>query len=52
MPLKSGKDKKTRGENIAELIKSGYPLKQAVAISYSKAGEKKKPKKAPKKGKY
>lgn len=45
MPLLEGKDKKTQSSNIAELMKSGYPQKQAVAISYSKAGEKKPKKK-------
>lgn len=45
MPLKQGKSSKTQKSNIRELIKSGYPQKQAVAISYSEMGEKKKPKK-------
>lgn len=36
MPLKSGKGKKIRADNVAELIRSGYPTKQAVAIAYSK----------------
>ena len=36
MPLKSGKGPKVRSENIAELRRSGYPEKQAVAIAYSK----------------
>lgn len=44
MPLKQGKSKKTQSENIAKLIREGYPQKQAVAISYSEMGEKKKPK--------
>ena len=42
MPLASGTSKKIQESNIRELIKSGYPQKQAVAISYSKMGEKKK----------
>ena len=36
MPLKSGNGKKVRSQNIAELQRSGYPAKQAVAIAYSK----------------
>jgi uncharacterized protein len=39
MPLKSGSSAKTRSENIAELIRSGYPPKQAEAIAYKKSGE-------------
>lgn len=38
MPLKSGKSKQTISDNIAELIRSGRPKKQAVAIAYSNAG--------------
>ena len=37
MPLKAGSDKETLGENIAELIRSGYRRDQAVAIAYSNA---------------
>jgi uncharacterized protein len=39
MPLKSGSSEKTRSKNIAELINSGYPPKQAEAIAYKKSGE-------------
>lgn len=39
MPLKTGKSKKTIGSNIAELVRSGRPLKQAVAIAMRKAGK-------------
>jgi hypothetical protein len=41
MPLKSGKSKKAISANIGELIRSGRPEKQAVAIAYSKAGKSK-----------
>jgi hypothetical protein len=39
MPLLSGK--KNMGRNIAELENSGYKPKQAIAIGYKKAGERK-----------
>ena len=46
MPLLKGKSKKVISENIRELVKSGRPVKQAAAISYDKAGKRrKKPKK-------
>lgn len=35
MPLKKGKSKKIFKSNIRELVKSGKPVKQAVAIAYS-----------------
>lgn len=33
MPLKKGKSKETIQENISELVSSGRPVAQAVAIS-------------------
>lgn len=37
MPLKKGYGKKTISKNIAAEIRSGRPVKQAVAIAYSVA---------------
>ncbi len=45
MPLEKGKGRKVMSRNIAELMSSGYPQKQAVAIAYSQAGKSKKKKK-------
>lgn len=42
MPLHGGKAKATVAGNIRELVKSGYPAKQAVAIAMQKAGVKRK----------
>lgn len=38
MPLLKGKGRKTISKNISELVHSGRPKKQAVAISLSEAG--------------
>lgn len=46
MPLKKGKSKKAISANISELIRSGRPKDQAVAIAYSKAGLSNKKKKS------
>jgi hypothetical protein len=35
MPLKKGKGKKVRSENIAEMVRAGHPVKQAVAAAYA-----------------
>lgn len=42
MPLKKGSSKEVISYNIKELIESGYPRKQAVAIAMDKAGKSKK----------
>lgn len=48
MPLAKGKSDKVKKANIKKLMAEGYSQKQAVAISYSEAGEKKKSAKRPK----
>lgn len=45
MPLAKGKSKATISGNIHELVQSGRPIKQAVAIALHSAGVKKKSKK-------
>ncbi len=52
MPLVKGAKARTKkgfGENIKREIEAGKPQKQAVAIAYSEAGEKRKKKKKLKK---
>lgn len=49
MPLLKGSSKEIISSNIAELIRSGRPEKQAVAIAYAEARRSKKGKKDGKK---
>lgn len=38
MPLRKGKSRKIISQNIRTEVRAGRPVKQAVAIAYSKAG--------------
>lgn len=38
MPLKEGSSQETVSTNISELVHSGRPKKQAIAIAMNKAG--------------
>jgi len=48
MPLKKGKSKKVIGQNIGELVRSGRPQRQAIAIAMNKAGKARKKKRGKK----
>jgi hypothetical protein len=48
-PLKKGKSKEVVSQNIYELIKSGRPRAQAIAIALDKAGKSRNNKKNKKK---
>ena len=41
MPLKNGSSTEIINRNIAELVRTGYKPKQAVAIAFRKAGKEK-----------
>ena len=41
MPLKKGSSNKVVSQNIGELVKSGRPQRQAVAIALQEAGKQK-----------
>lgn len=44
MPLKKGSSDKVVSENISELVHSGRPQKQAIAIAMNEAGRSRKKK--------
>lgn len=37
--MKKGKSKRTIRENVREMVRSGHPVKQAVAAAYRSAGK-------------
>lgn len=38
MPLQKGSSQETVSKNISELVKSGHPQKQSIAIAMKEAG--------------
>jgi hypothetical protein len=42
MPLKKGLSKVVISKNISEMIHSGHPKKQAIAVAHAMAGKSKK----------
>jgi len=42
MPLEAGKSREAISHNIAEMVKSGHPQKQAIAAAFANAGESRK----------
>lgn len=45
MPLRKGKSKAAISANISELVRSGRPREQAIAIAMSQAGKSRRKKK-------
>jgi hypothetical protein len=39
MPLEQGSSRETISRNIAEMVKSGHPQKQAIAAAFKPAGK-------------
>ena len=39
MPLRPGRSNKVVSNNVKELVKAGYPQRQAVAVAMRKAGK-------------
>lgn len=53
MPLRKGTSRATFSSNVREMVRAGYPQKQAVAAAYSqqrRSGRKRKKKRAARRG--